>query len=254
MARSVARAVALLVVAALACLAMVACGAGKAATTAADYTGLWVNPEFNNEIWLHVTADGHKVTLRWEREWDEPVVQRATLRDDGTLDAPAVSPAPGQMGGGGPAYTGLLTPGGGLDMSTTTHVTGVNAAIPVTLHFRRGSQAHYAPFARRMNANLRAQAISDDYGAALETIGSAITRWAADHGGQAPPAKAVRPDGGVGRQMQAAGTSWPRLSDGRLLLPGRGRGEYVYHPLAHGYRIGGLEPDGQGPQTTSGTW
>ena len=82
MARSVARAVALLVVAALACLAMVACGAGKTATTAADYAGLWVNPEFNNEIWLHVTADGHNVTLRWEREWDEPVVQRATLRDD----------------------------------------------------------------------------------------------------------------------------------------------------------------------------
>ena len=43
-------------------------------------------------------------------------------------------------------------------------------------------------------------------------------------------------------------------SDGKLLLPGRGRGEFVYRPLPHGYRLSGLAPDGQGPTVFSQDW
>ena len=245
---------------ALATTAVSACGSGPATTSgakAADFAGLWVNPEFNNEIWLHATASGDAVALRWEREWDPPVMQQATVQNDGTLKAPGVPvPAdPAANGGGEAAYTGRLTADGGLDMATTTHVTGVDAAIPVTIHFVRGSQAKYAVFAARMNKNLKEQRIGDAFSQALATIGKGIGAWQDARGLiKAPPVSAVRPGGAVDKALQANGKTWPRLSDGRLLQPGTGLGEYVYRPLRHGYRVSGRAEDGQGPMSTSTTW
>ncbi len=250
------RAAFVVLVTALMVAAASACGGGAsppATSAAADYAGLWVNPEFNNEIWLHATASGDTVTLRWEREWSEPVTQPAVVQGDGTLKAAAVAvdlETDGEL-----AYTGRLTSSGGLDMATTTHVTGVDAAIPVTIHFVRGSQAKYAAFAARMNRNLEEQRASDKWGQALNTIVDGITAWQDVHGhGKAPPVDAVRPGGAVDEALRAAGKSWPRLSDDGLLTPGAGRGQYVYRPLAHGYRLSGTMPDGQGPMVISQDW
>ena len=258
MSRMLTRVAVVVLAAALMVLAIGACSDGTsapAASKAADFAGLWVNPEFNNEIWLHATADGDAVTLRWEREWSQPVTQQGTVQADGTLKAAAVSPGIGSGSDGALAYVGRLTSSGGLHMMTTTHVTGVDAAIPVTLHFVRGSQAKYTVFAARMNRNLEAQRVSDEWGQALNTIVSGIRAWQGEHGhDKAPPASAVRPGGAVDKALEARGKAWPRLSDGTLLLPGRGRGEYVYRPLPHGYRLGGLAPDGQGPTVFGQDW
>lgn len=236
---------------ALSVLAVASCGGTKTGPTTADYAGLWVNPESNNVVWLHVTAHGEQATLRWERKWSAPVVQQATLRSDGTLNAPAVATGTDSIDAGSPAYVGRLTADGHLDMSTTTHVQGVNAAIPVTLHFERGSQAEYTVFAARMDKNLAEQAISDDYVRALQTVSEGIALWQNKHGIKVPPVHAVRPGGAIEKVLKAAGKSWPRLSNGKLLVPGHGHGEYVYHPLTHGYRIGGLAPNGQGPRPSA---
>lgn len=256
MARHLMRIATIIAALALATTAVSACGSGAAATSdpaAADYSGLWVNLESNNEIWLHATANGDAVTLRWEREWDTPVTQQATVQNDGTLKAAAV--ASDFESNGAHAFTGRLTSSGGLDMATTTRVTGVDAAIPVTIHFVRGSQAKYAVFAARMNKNLKEQRISDAFSQALATIGKGIGAWQDARGRiKAPPVGAVRPGGAVDKALQANGKTWPRLSDGRLLKPGTGLGEYVYRPLRHGYRISGRAEDGQGPMTTSTTW
>jgi hypothetical protein len=259
MSRNLARVAAVLLAAALFSVAVSACRGGTAATSAtsaeADYAGLWVNPEVNNEIWLHATAEGDKVTLRWEREWSQPVTQQATVQADGSLKAAAVAPDAAGSSDGEVAYTGRLTDDGGLDMATTTHVTGVDAPIPVTLHFVRGSQAKYTVFAARMNRNLEAQRVSDAWGQALNTIVDGIRAWQDEHGhDKAPPANAVRPGGAVDKALEADGKAWPRLSDGTLLLPGRDRGEYVYRPLPHGYRLGGLAPDRQGPTVFGQDW
>jgi hypothetical protein len=243
---------------ALVCVAVSACGGGVAttsSTSAADYAGLWVNPEFNNEIWLHATVNGKKVTLRWEREWSPPVTQQGTVQADGTLKAAAVSPGAEPGSKGALAYTGRLNSGGGLDMMTTTHLTGVDAPIPVTIHFVRGSQAKHAVFAARMNRNLDQQRADAAWGQALNTIAAGISAWQDVHGhDKAPPVNAVRPGGAVDEALQGAGKSWPQLSDGSLVTPGRGRGQYVYRPLPRGYRISGVHPDGQGPAVLSQTW
>ena len=224
-----------------------------ASTTAADYAGLWVNPESNNEIWLHATTSGDAVTLRWEREWDTPVVQKATVQSDGTLKAAAV--ASDLDTNGGLAYTGRLTSTGGLDLSTTTHVTGVDAAIPITIHFTRGSPADYDAFAARMNKNLEQQRVGDAFMTALHTIGEGIGAWQDAHGPhKVPPVQSVKPGGAVDKALRAAGTTWPRLSDGSLVTTGTGRGQYIYRPLPHGYRLSGLAEDGQGPMSTGTTW
>ena len=249
----------MLLAAALVSVAVSACAGGEPATSAAaaaaGYAGLWVNPEFNNEIWLHATTAGDKVTLRWEREWSQPVTQQATVEGDGTLKAAAVSPDFESGSDGELAYRGRLTSSGGLDMMTTTHVTGVDAPIPVTLHFVRGSQAKYTVFAARMNRNLEQQRVDAAWGQALNTIVAGISAWRDENGhDKAPPVNAVRPGGAVDKALEAAGKSWPRLSDGSLVTPGRGRGHYVYRPLPRGYRISGLHPDGQGPLVLSETW
>jgi len=258
MSRNLERIAVLVLAAALVPLAVSACGGGTATstgTTAADYAGLWVNPEFNNEIWLHATADGDRITLRWEREWSQPVTQPATLRSDGSLKAAAVASDFASGSDGEVAYTGRLTGDGGLDMAATTHVTGVDAAIPVTLHFVRGSQAKYAAFAARMNKNLEEQRVDREWGQTIQTIVDGIRAWQDVHGhDKAPPVSAVRPGGAVDTALQAAGKTWPRSSDGKLLLPGHGRGQYVYRPLPNGYRISSVQPNGHGPETFSETW
>ncbi len=227
--------------------------ATTASSTAADYAGLWVNPQSNNEIWLHATTSGDAVTLRWEREWDTPVVQKATVQSDGTLKAAAV--ASGLDTNGELAYTGRLTSTGGLDLSTTTHVAGVDAAIPITIHFARGSQADYDAFAARMNKNLEQQRVGDAFMTALLTIGEGIGAWQDVHGlHKVPPVQSVKPGGAVDKALRAAGKTWPRLSDGSLVTTGAGRGQYVYRPLRHGYRLSGLAEDGQGPMSTGTTW
>jgi hypothetical protein len=238
----------------LACAAFVlgACGGSTQPTVAAGhFAGLWVNPEFNNVVWLHAKANGHKAVLRWEREWSSPVVQQATVQSDGTLKANAVAST--IDANGVPAYVGRLTADGHLDMYTTTHVAGVNAAVPVTLHFKRGTQAKYAPFAARMNRNLRQQAVSNDFDLALQAVSVGIGQWQGQHGSTAPPVSAVRPGGAVDAALKAAGKSWPRLSGGALLTPGRGRGHYVYRPLPHGYRLSGRDLSGV-LQSTSASW
>lgn len=152
MSRMLTKVAVVVLAAALMVLAIGACSDGTsapAASKAADFAGLWVNPEFNNEIWLHATADGDTVTLRWEREWSQPVTPQGTVQADGTLKAAAVSPGIGSGSDGALAYVGRLTSSGGLHMMTTTHVTGVDAAIPVTLHFgprrTRDDRALHAP-------------------------------------------------------------------------------------------------------------
>jgi hypothetical protein len=251
MPRYVTRVAVALIAVVLVGLAVVACDAGKTGTTAADYAGLWVNQNPDNAVWVRVSAHGDKVSLRWERAWSAPVVQPATLQSDGSLKAPAV--AGSFDSDGSPAYTGRLTVDGQLDMSTTTHMQGVDAAIPVTLHLERGSPSRYAVFAASVKKNLEAQAVADDFSQALNTIGKGVTALRYEHGGKAPAANEVRPGGVVDKALQASGEMWPRLSNGRLLTPGRGRGEYVYRRLAHGYRIGGLDPNGQA-QSISATW
>jgi hypothetical protein len=245
-----------LVLTALAAALFVGACAGTAATantTAADYAGLWVDPQSNNEIWLHATTSGDALTLRWEREWETPVAQKATVRSDGTLVAAAV--ASDLDTNGELAYTGRLTSTGGLDLSTTTHVTGVDAAIPITIHFARGSQADYGAFATRMNKNLEQRRVGDAFMTALHTIGEGIAAWQDVHGlHKVPPVKSVRPGGAVDRALQAVGKTWPRLSDGSPVTTGTGRGQYIYRPLRRGYRLSGLAEDGQGPMSTGTTW
>jgi hypothetical protein len=242
--------------AALMVTAVSACGGAAsppATSVAAGYAGLWVNPEFNNEIWLHGAVSGDTVTLRWEREWSKPVTQRAVVQGDGTLKAAAVAWDLGTEGE--LAYTGRLTSSGGLDMATTTHVTGVDAAIPVTIHFVRGSAARYDVFVARMNRNLERQRVSDAWNQALHTIVVGIEAWQDDHGHrEAPPASEVKPGGAVDKALEAAGKLWPHLSDGSLVRPGTGRGQYTYRRLPNGYRLGGLAEDGQGPQTLGFSW
>ena len=253
MPHSVVRAATALATVALIVLAVSACGAGKTVATAADYNGLWVNPDQTNRgvTWLRVSAHGDTVTLSWEHEGEAPVAQQATLQGDGTLTAAIVPALDGFCDMSQNDYTGRLTPDGNLDMSVTAADRGTTWTD--TLHFERGSQEQYAAFAARTNTDLKQQALADDFGQALTTLGQGIRQWAAKHGGKAPPAHEVRPGGAVEKELLADGTPWPGLSNGKLLLPGHGRGQFVYRPLAHGYRLNGIATDGT-QVGTSGTW
>lgn len=232
----------------LAAFAVSACGAGDtSAPTAADYGGSWVrtlSAGFGSE-WLVATAHGDTVTLRWESGSSSPVEQAATIADDGTLAAAAVSAPLGALEDDRPDYTGRLLPDGSLELTTTTHVSGVDAAVPVTLRFARGSEEAHAAFVATTSANLEQQAIDDDFQQALHTIGHGIQLWADGHGGKMPPPSEVRPGGAVEKELAAEGTPWPNLASGQPLVPGTDRGEYVYRPRAQGYRLSYTSPTGE---------
>ena len=218
-----------------------------ASTTAADYAGLWVNPKSNNEIWLHATTSGDAVTLRWEREWDTPVVQKATVQSDGTLKAAAV--ASDLDTNGELAYTGRLD-----------EHSGPRPVDDDARHRRRRGHPRHHPLRARLAGRLRrlrraheqepraAERRATRSPMALGTIGEGIGAWQDVHGfPKLPPVNAVRPGGAVDKALQATGKTWPRLGDGSLLRPGTGRGQYVYRPLPHGWRLSGRAEDRAGP-------
>ena len=108
---------------------------------------------------------------------------------------------------------------------------------------------------RGTNKNLERLRVSDAWNGALNTIVVGIEAWQDGHGHrEAPPVAAVRPGGAVDKALEAAGKVWPRLSDGSLVRPGTGRGQYTYRIPRSGYRLGGLAEDGQGPQTLGFSW
>jgi len=116
---------------------------------------------------------------------------------------------------------------------------------PTQPFFERGDEDAYATFKAELDPILEKRTIEDDYKAAIETIQDAIHAWADDHDGKAPPVDEVRPGGAIDDQLQADGKTWPQLTSGRQLLPGKGLGEFVYEPRAKGFKISGLAPTGQ---------
>ena len=230
-------------------IALSACGAGGSsspspAPSAAAYAGLWHSTS-GSAWWIRATPDGDTVALSWEREWEPAVTQQAVLQGDGSLEAAAV---PITMDSGGvPAYTGRLTTDGALEMSTVTHVAGVDADIPVTITFVHGSQADYDAFAARRDKNIAEQQASAAFGEMLQTISRGVSEWSGRHGGDAPPAVEVGPGGEVGRLLADAGIDWPRFDDGTLLRPGTGPGTYRYRtrPGTSAFRLSGTDLAGQ---------
>jgi hypothetical protein len=220
------------------------------------YAGLWHRWQAGSDTWLVVKERGDGLVLLWERSFQQPVEQPATLQADGRLTASAVSGDFERGTESVPRYTGVVRDGV-LKLTTTTTMTGVDAPISVTLSFTRGFRSRHDAFRRELDRHLKQTAADqqqhDEISAALSAIGMAVREWAQAHGGEAPPADEVRPHGAVGRLLTANGEQWPSV-DGVLLLPGERPGRFRYRPRANGYKMTYIGTDGTAGSGLAEDW
>lgn len=232
---------------------LTAAACGGSSDDATSYEGIWVNRQPNNEVWLTIEAHADGYRLTWERPWDPPQTQNATVEDDGALSVVAVEPSPGAETIPLGFETLRLTDDGRLEASATTSVSGVESPVGVTMVLEPGEEDAYAAFRAKVDENLAEQSLEDAFSADLDTLAGAVQTWAHEHGDVAPPADEVRPGGEIEAVLAAHGETWPTIGDGSPLMPGKGRGEYSYVPRKNGFTLGGKSQSGQ-RQALTVTW
>lgn len=214
------------------------------------YEGLWVDTapfgveDESGGMWVRIERKGDGYELTWLVRLGHPSPLPLVRQDDGTLRPTVdVSAQAAPVGVSVVALNdqGMLevrAPEGAWDDDPSDDT-------PVFV-LGRATEEEYA-------AVQEIWAIEDDYYDAFTTLQQAIDTWASEHDWRAPAADEVKPGGAIDDQLQAAGKTWPTLASGEQLLPGKGRGEYVYTAGAHGFDLEGTSPAGK-RHRTSGNW
>ena len=220
--------------------------------TKTDYVGLWVDKapfgveDEGGGRWARIDRKGDGYELTWLVSRGDPPTLQLTEQDDGSL-RPVVG-ADGQMIGSGPVALSALV----LNDQGQIEVRAPEGAWDddpsddtAVLVLARATEEEYA----KVQA---IWAVEDDFYDALTTLQEAIDTWASKHDWKAPAADEVRPGGAIDDQLRATGKTWPTLASGEQLLPGKGRGEYVYTADAHAFTLEGMSPTGQSHRDVGG--